>query len=81
MSEDNKNIPSLKRNISSYIKGERGQISKHKMVAMGAFLATLALLELLPESVASSSHENSVDLEWEDGDLLPRHSHHVSEVL
>lgn len=79
MSEDNDNIPEIKDSISSYIKGERGQISKHKMVAVGAFLATLALLEFLPDAIAD--HTNEIDMEWDNGDLVPEHTHHVSEMV
>lgn len=79
--EDNedKKLPEIKKTVSSYLKEEEGKISKHEMVALGAFLATLSFLDFMPEVAAS--HSNSFGISWSSGTISPEHSHHVSAVL
>ncbi|MFB6088262.1 MAG: hypothetical protein ABEK36_00615 [Candidatus Aenigmatarchaeota archaeon] len=79
MSEEKKLIPKIKKSISSYLSEERGEISKHKMIALGSFLATLTFLDLMPE--VSASHTNSFGMSWSSGTISAQHSHHVSSVI
>ncbi|MFP4151171.1 MAG: hypothetical protein ACLFSS_04155 [Candidatus Aenigmatarchaeota archaeon] len=77
--DEGEKIPEIKKNISSYLKDEEGEISKHHMVAIGAFLATLAFLDFMPEVAAD--HTNGFGISWDSGVIYPEHSHHVSAVL
>lgn len=74
-------LPKIKKTISSYMKDEKGSISKHKLVAMGAFLATVSAMNLAPSAADSASHQNAFDIDWEDGTMYPEHAHHVSTIL
>ncbi len=78
-SDKESSLPKIKKKVSAYLTEEEGQISKHEMVAMGAFLATLAFLDFIPEVAAS--HTNDIGIDWQDGDLIPSHSHHISEMI
>ena len=42
-------LPKAKKSVSSFIIEEKGAISKHKMLSLGAFLGTASILSLLPE--------------------------------
>lgn len=79
MADDEDLIPKIKKSVSSYLSEERGEISKHKMVALGSFLATLTFLDLMPE--VSAYHTNSFGMSWSTGTISAQHSHHVSSVL
>lgn len=72
-------LPKIKKTVSSYLKDEEGEISKHHMIAIGAFLATLSFLDFMPEVAAA--HTNSFGISWSSGVIFPQHSHHVSAVL
>ncbi|MFP4117189.1 MAG: hypothetical protein ACLFTY_04190 [Candidatus Aenigmatarchaeota archaeon] len=78
---DEEVLPKIKKTVSSYVKDERGSISKHKLVALGAFLATLSATNFMSDVAAAASHTNGFDISWSSGTMYPEHSHHVSAVL
>lgn len=79
MEDDNSYIPKIKKNITSYLTEERGEISRHHMMALGAFLSTISFLNFVPE--VEAGHTNGFGMDWTSGTISPSHSHHVSSVL
>ena len=72
-------LPEIKKNISSYLTEERGEISKHHMMALGAILSSISFLSFVPE--VEAGHTNSFGMDWTSGTISAQHSHHVSSVL
>ena len=71
-------LPKLKKTISSFITEEKGGISKHKMLSVGAFLGSVSILSLLPEVAAA--HTNSFSVSWNSGTITGEHGHHASHA-
>ncbi|MCX6802533.1 MAG: hypothetical protein NT067_05495 [Candidatus Diapherotrites archaeon] len=73
-----KYIPEIKRAISSFLVEEKGSISKQKMLSVGAFLASISLLNLLPE--VQAAHSNYFSVGWSSGTMISKHGHHASHA-
>ncbi len=76
MSKLNRAIPEIKRTVKSFLIEERGSISKHRMVSLGAFLGSASLLGMLP--TVQAAHTNSFTVNWDSGTVTAEHSHHGS---
>jgi len=69
-------VSKFKKNIKTFLIEERGGISKHKMISLGAFLGSVSLLSLLPPVAAD--HSNYFNVSWNAGTLTGKHGHHAS---
>ena len=69
-------LPKIKKKISSFLVEEKGGISKHKMITVGAFLGSISLLNLLPE--VQAAHSNYFNVSWNSGNITAEHGHHAS---
>jgi hypothetical protein len=71
-------VPEIKKTIKSFLIEDRGSISKHKMLTLGAFLGSISILNLLPEVAAA--HSNSFKVSWNSGNITAQHGHHASHA-
>ncbi|MEM4662740.1 MAG: hypothetical protein QXM75_01835 [Candidatus Diapherotrites archaeon] len=71
-------FPKVKKTIKSFVLEERGSISKHKMLALGAFLGSVSILNVLPEVAAA--HTNYFSVGWNAGNITATHGHHASHA-
>ncbi len=78
MPKKKKYLPKISKKISSYLVEERGGISKHKMISIGAFLGSISLLNLLPD--VQAAHSNYFSVGWNSGTLTAKHGHHASHA-
>ena len=74
------NIPPIKKNISSFLLGEEGKISKQSLIKIGAFLGTAAISSALLVKSSLATHTNDLDVnEASPGSsITAEHSHHSS---
>jgi hypothetical protein len=79
-----KEMPALKKNISSYLKLEEGKISKESLLTVGAFVTSAAAsAALLSKTVSAQhtnapTHDNNVDVKYQLDAAAGKHSHHGS---
>ena len=68
----------MKRKLHTFLIEEKGNIPKHKMITLGAFLASISILNQLPEIQAA--HTNSYNVTWSAGTFTAEHGHHASHA-
>ena len=51
-------IPKLKKNISAYLGGEEGKISKQSLVSMAAFISAAAVAGVISSKEVAAGHTN-----------------------
>lgn len=69
----NKIIPKVRKKISSFIKDEKGSISKQSLLSLGTFVGTIAVSSLFAvKDVKSGVAQGDAD------EMTVSHSHHGS---
>ncbi len=69
-------LPKIKNTFSDFLLDEKGRVARHKAASLGAFLASVSILSLLPEFAAA--HTNNFDISWDSGTVTAKHGHHAS---
>lgn len=72
MAEEKKGLPSLKKKISSYLKSEKGKISKQSMLTVGSVIGTAAIVGALGAKDASAE----TTITGEGGTVTATHTHY-----
>ncbi|MCX6802456.1 MAG: hypothetical protein NT067_05100 [Candidatus Diapherotrites archaeon] len=73
-----RNASKIKRTLHSFLMEEKGGISKHKMISLGAFLGSISILNMMPE--VQAAHTNSYSVNWNAGTVTAQHAHHASHA-
>jgi len=74
-------IPKLRKKLSSFMKGEKGTISKQSMVTIGAFVGTIAASGLFStKDVEAGSIGLTITEDGVHAQVSASHSHHASHA-
>lgn len=71
-------FPEIKKNITSFLMGEEGKISKQALLSGGAFLGTGILSAVLLAGNVSADHSNTLTLDYATDTAQASHAHHSS---